>query len=230
MFTLALDCSTSQGSVAFGRSSEGVDGGIELLWERVFPAGRGHGGELFATLEEAINTVATNEDGSERGRLERIVVGLGPGSYSGVRQSIAVATGLSLSTGAVLAGVPSTLALGTDAVAYQAIGDARRGTFYYTAVANGRLVEGPDLLDDLDALLARLARHPDWPVLAVEAVPAVLAARPDTFAALPLATRLLGISPASQDSGILEPIYLRPVSVTMPKAKAAEKQKAEGGR
>ncbi len=207
MLTLALDCSTARGSVAIGRTAEG-GGKMPVVWERLFPAGRGHGGELFSTLEEGLRAAGS-------GPLEKIIVGLGPGSYSGVRQAIAVATGLSLSVGATLVGVPSTAALETGLSAYHVIGDARRGTFYYTAVEGGRLLDGPTLLENAEALQARLDRHPDWPVLAVESVPAGLQAE----VALPSAARLLAVSSALHQAGPLEPIYLRPPAVTLPKAK-----------
>ncbi len=215
MLTLALDCSTARGSAAIGLASGGV------LWERCFPAGRGHGGELFTTLQEGLRATVTPPERT----LGRIVVGLGPGSYSGVRQAIAVATGLSLATGATLAGATSTLALDTRAAHYHAIGDARRGTFYHTAVSRGRLLTGPELVDDEAALLARFAAHPDWPVLAMEMVPEGIVAQ----VCFPLATRLLEVAPLLQQSGILEPIYLRPPSVTPSKAELGRRKAESSG-
>lgn len=205
MFVLALDCSTARGSIALARDAE------PACWRTEFTTGRGQGGKLFAALAEAMQVVRAADD-----RLERIVVGLGPGSYSGGRQAIAAATGLAVATGAQLAGAPSSAALETDEARYQAVGDARRGAFYYTAVENGACAVGPELLEDHAALQARLAERDGWPVFAVERPPDGLES--DLPAALPSAERLLALPLATHLSPPLEPIYLRPVAFTLPKA------------
>jgi tRNA threonylcarbamoyladenosine biosynthesis protein TsaB len=203
MTVLAIDCSTARGSISLA-SGEGA-----LIWRAEFIAGRGHGGKLFSTLADALKIAGEPPDGA----LAEIIVGLGPGSYSGVRQAIAAAIGLSAATGARLAGVPSSLALETDAASYQAIGDARRGTFYYTAVERGVCVAGPELADNRAALDERLSERPGWPVLTVECGEITLSG---ATAALPLAERLLA-TPASERRTLpLEPIYLRPPSITLP--------------
>ena len=212
MLILALDCSTARGSAALA-----VGNGLEdfqIRWRAEFSAGRGHGGELFTTLERGLAEM--RRDGEQLGE---IVVGLGPGSYSGVRQAIAAATGLALATGARLHGRPSTAALrfGThDAPAYQAIGDARRGAYYYTAVdGEGACVAGPELLPDLATMQTRVATPPAWPIVAMETLP------PGSPKEIPVAWPEAGLLLAGPASGLLppplEPIYLRPVTVTLPK-------------
>ena len=143
MFVLALECSTAHGSIA-------LTGG----WRTEFTTGRGEGGRLFTALAAAMDVVrAAGEP------LSQIVVGLGPGSYSGVRQAIAAATGLAAATGAPVVGVPSSAALAVDAERYQAVGDARRGTFYYTVRwTDGRCVAGPELLEDQAASASEAGR------------------------------------------------------------------------
>jgi tRNA threonylcarbamoyladenosine biosynthesis protein TsaB len=206
MTRLAIECSTARGSVALGSV------GGPVLWEVHFAAGRGQGGKLFAALAKAMRISA----GAGDGKLAAIAIGLGPGSYSGVRQAIAAATGLSVATGAQLAGVPSPLAVETDAPAYQAIGDARRGTFYYTAVERGVCVVGPLLVESREALAAQLARRPDWPVLTVEfASDEALFAGGE--AALPSAGRLLAVATSRDQPLPLEPLYLRPPAITLPR-------------
>ena len=203
--SLALDCSTALGGVVLAAS----DGRVVACEE--FLAGRGRGGELFLKLERTLHTAR-----AVGGTPGQIVVGLGPGSYSGVRQTIAAAVGLATATGATLAGVPSVLALRGAGERYQTVGDARRGTYYYTAVCERTCVAGPELLLDLASLHARLAEHPGWPVCVVETpLPdGVLADAPvlsvDTAA-------LLAVPAAARLAPPLEPIYLRPVSVTLPK-------------
>jgi tRNA threonylcarbamoyl adenosine modification protein YeaZ len=208
MTRLAIECSTARGSVAL------ADGSGAVLWRTAFIAGRGHGGQLFLALAEALRLAGE----AAAGDLAEVVVGLGPGSYSGVRQAIAAATGLSAARGALLHGVPSSLALETDAPAYQAVGDGRRGTFYYTAAERGACMAGPELLESRAALLDRLAGHPGWPLLTVEYAtddPAFAHAA----AAWPLAERLLAVPTSERRPHPLEPLYLRPASITLPAGK-----------
>ena len=208
MISLALDCSTAVGGVALARE----DGSV--LANEEFAAGRGRGGELFVALERTLGTLrATGE------ALDEIVVGLGPGSYSGVRQVIAAAVGLAAATGARLGGVPSVLALRGRGGRYQTVGDARRGAFYYAAVQGRVCVVGPELLPDLAALQARLVERSDWPVHVIESpLPdGLLAGAP--VAAVD-AAELLAVPPAARRLSPLEPIYLRPVSITLPKTAA----------
>ncbi len=209
MFALALDCSTAHGSIALARNEESA------CWRAEFTTGRGQGGKLFTALAEAMRVVRAAD-----GRLERIVVGLGPGSYSGVRQAIAAATGLAAATGAQLVGVPSAAALAVEAARYQAVGDARRGTFYYTALENGVCVAGPELLETREGLQERLAERPGWPVFAVETLPDGMDEGVQT--ALPSAERLLYVPMDALVFPPLEPIYLRPVAFTLPKVQKKE--------
>ena len=112
MIVLALDTSTVEGSVAvyaFG----------EIAFHEKFRADRSHSSALFTTLEKARGYA---------GRFDRVAVGLGPGSYAGVRIGIAAAFGMNLVLGAELVGIPSVAALETDDAEYFAIGDARRGS------------------------------------------------------------------------------------------------------
>ena len=148
--------------------------------------------------------------------LTGLVVGLGPGSYSGVRQAIAAAYGLALAHGATLCGRPSPEAFPTDAPAWHAVGDARRGSFYFAGVRAGRCERPPELLD-ADGVLARVAADPERPLLAAEASPA-LAVFPGVRIAAPDAALLLPGWFTLPDAP-LEPIYLRPPNITMPKVR-----------
>ncbi len=63
---------------------------------------------------------------------ERCVVGLGPGSYAGIRAAIAFLQGLSLGWGIPLVGYPSTahLAMCSNREEVTIVGDARRNTLW----------------------------------------------------------------------------------------------------
>jgi tRNA threonylcarbamoyl adenosine modification protein YeaZ len=199
MITLALDTSTTRGSVAL------LENGALLLDEQ-FTADRSHSATLFTALEEARALTA---------QIDQIAVGLGPGSFAGVRIAIAAALGLELSTGAKIVGIPSVAALETSASAYVVIGDARRETFYFTHVEQGGCVEGPLLATEAE-LSTKLQACAGLPVLATAEMPQF----PSAQIALPSAARLARL--ASERRGIvatgdLEPIYLRDPHITWPK-------------
>lgn len=199
MIVLAIDTSTERGSVALL-----ADGA--LRFDENFVADRSHSSSLFTMLKKALALAP---------RIDRIAVGLGPGSYAGVRISIAAALGLELSRGAELVGLVSVAALETEAHAYVAIGDARRETFYFTHVECGACVAGP-LLVTAAELTERLRARGELPVLATAEVPQFST----TALALPSAATLARL--AAEDCGIvargdLEPIYLREPHITQPK-------------
>jgi tRNA threonylcarbamoyladenosine biosynthesis protein TsaB len=199
VITLAIETSTTHGSVAL------CEDGRTIFFER-FAADRALGTHLFPCLQRA---------GEAAPRYDRIAVGLGPGSYSGVRIAIAAAIGLELSRGAKVLGIPSILALETNAEKYLTIGDARRASFYFALIENGGCTTGPMLLDETQ-LKAALASHPALPVFAAEPVEGI----PHLEICFPSAERLALL--AEQCRGIiardnLEPIYLRDPHITQAK-------------
>jgi len=76
------------------------------------------------------------ESGWEREEIDRIAVGLGPGSYHGIRSAIALAQGWSLGRPLELVGVSSAACLGRQRAQQGAVSefavviDAQRGEFY----------------------------------------------------------------------------------------------------
>ncbi len=90
MRTLAIDTSGAACSIALFE-------GEALIASRHETINRGH-------AEALIPWIAALPDG---GRAARIIVGCGPGSFTGVRVGIAAARGLALGWGAVAHGVPS---------------------------------------------------------------------------------------------------------------------------
>jgi tRNA threonylcarbamoyladenosine biosynthesis protein TsaB len=68
--------------------------------------------------------------GCERGDVSRIVVGCGPGSFTGLRIGIATARGLALGLGVPCTGVSTLAALAAGAPAAVALVDARRSELF----------------------------------------------------------------------------------------------------
>ena len=197
VITLALETSTPHGSVALH------DGVTEIFAER-FVADRGHSSLLFPLLQRALQVA----------KPEQLVVGLGPGSYAGVRIAIASAMGLELALSLPLVGIPSVAALAEGK--YVAVGDARRETFYWTAVEDGVCLEGP-LLVAAEEFRARLTG-----VGAKVCATEPLASVPQAQVVFPEATTLARLAAQGRGivaRGMLEPIYLREPHITKPKAR-----------
>ncbi|KLE35075.1 tRNA (adenosine(37)-N6)-threonylcarbamoyltransferase complex dimerization subunit type 1 TsaB [Aurantiacibacter luteus] len=93
MKTLAIDCATEACSVALFDGDVLVEGHCE-------PMRRGHAERLVPMIAEL----------PERGRADRLLVSLGPGSFTGVRIGLAAARALGLAWSAEVLGYP-TLAL-----------------------------------------------------------------------------------------------------------------------
>ncbi|RPF70785.1 tRNA (adenosine(37)-N6)-threonylcarbamoyltransferase complex dimerization subunit type 1 TsaB [Aurantiacibacter spongiae] len=93
MKTLAIDCATEACSVALFDGRMLVDGRFAIL-------GRGHAERLVPMIAEL----------PDKGRADRILVSLGPGSFTGVRIGLAAARALGLAWRIAVLGYP-TLAL-----------------------------------------------------------------------------------------------------------------------
>jgi len=120
MITLGIECSSRQGSLALIKDGE-------LLAEKSWIADRVRHNTIFQTLENLIEEV--NISYSD---ISLYAVGRGPGSFSGMRMSFAVAQALALPSKAEVRAVSSGAALAL-AVAREGakeiavVGDARRG-------------------------------------------------------------------------------------------------------
>jgi tRNA threonylcarbamoyladenosine biosynthesis protein TsaB len=200
MRVLALEASTDLASVALWE-----DGGF--VFEERFASKRSLSAELFPLLWRLLEPV---------GAVDMTVVGLGPGSYAGVRITIAAALGLQAVWGCELVGIPSVAALPEEGGCFQVIGDARRGTWYYTRVEAGVCVEGP-LLVDSDATLRAYLEKAQGTVYATEALPAEWGANLCLPSASVLA-KLAAVRTGIVQTADLEPLYLRDVHITRPAA------------
>lgn len=101
MRTLAIDCATEACSVALFDE----DGGLAAADHRVL--GRGHAEHLVPMIAALPG----------RGRADRILVSLGPGSFTGVRIGIASARALGFAWSAEVLGYPSLALIAAIAIA-----------------------------------------------------------------------------------------------------------------
>ncbi len=200
MKILALELSSGQGSIAWLENDREP-------FVRSFANDRKHSGLFFENLQLCSR---------EFGAPDVIVVGLGPGSYAGVRIAIATAVGLRAASAAKLAGIPSICAIETAAREYCVIGDARRESFFFGRVRDGSLTEGPSLHSRAE--LEMKIMESSVPLYASEPLPQF----PKATLAYPSARRLAEVArdQASEiaDTRSLEPIYLREPHITVPKA------------
>lgn len=199
MKVLAIEISSSRGSIAVAEDGR-------VIAARHFACERGRGAEVFAALKELHG---------EWKNADTVAVGVGPGSYNGLRTACAIATSLNMATGASLRAVSSPCLLPVKEGHYLACGDARGGRAYRAEVKDRRLVGEILLIPHAEA--AALAAG-GIPVFRTGDLPGA-DHLPD---AAPDANVLALLTPdfSMAENGRIEPIYLKPPHITMPHGKA----------
>ncbi len=144
---LSLETSIPAASVALSISGK-------IIVQQEFESHRQQNKLLFPALEKVIAHLP------EGTTPDLIIVGTGPGSYSGSRISIAAAQGLAIAYGCPIVGMNSFLGTHTlteNESAY-AIGDARRDSYFIAEVKQGRpeFKSGEPELLTLDDFLEKL--------------------------------------------------------------------------
>ncbi len=215
-FTLVFETSTPHASLAI----IGPDGRVE---QRQFTSDRSHNAVLFSPLKELL-------DARHRGEIGLVLIGSGPGSYSGTRVGIAAGQGVAIALSCPAVTVPSILAVpcARNGAACLAIGDARRGSFWTAKVEKSSLASEPELTDasGLEMIVTK-AMTEGIPVFSFEEsgrFPLAPDLRRQVLLEFPNAERLWqawkSASDETRDRWVLappQPMYLRPPHVTPPK-------------
>ncbi|MEX0621068.1 MAG: tRNA (adenosine(37)-N6)-threonylcarbamoyltransferase complex dimerization subunit type 1 TsaB [Solirubrobacterales bacterium] len=142
MKVVGFDCATDDAVLA-------ACDGQEVMFERSFPPGANGRPTHTRSLLGGISSAADALGGW--GSVDRISVGLGPGTFTGLRIAASTASGLALSTGVAVTGVSTlevmALSLGArDGLRFPVL-DARRGEVFVAAYdAQGEEVLPPAAL------------------------------------------------------------------------------------
>jgi tRNA threonylcarbamoyladenosine biosynthesis protein TsaB len=226
----AIDTSTELGSVALFE-----DGALVVEAELRTP--RGHGESLLSTMAALFARV-----GWTAREVARWGVGIGPGSFTGVRVAVATAKGIAIATGAEVVGVTSLDALALDVLASRgelvaslvAAGrgevyvQARRGTETLLAPMHLRTAEVLARLAEVAegsriAVVGQASRDVDWSPLGERVE---LVAEPPHDLPRAAVVGRIACQRTAEDADGLEPVYVRPPEITMPKAR---EEGAKGG-
>ena len=200
MKILALELSTARGSAAW------KDG--EALVEETWPNDRRDSALFFTAIRTMLQRY---------GAPETIIVGLGPGSYAGVRIAISTAIGLRAANQARLIGIPSICAMQTAVPRYQVVGDARRQTFFLARIEDRRLIGEPELMSEED-LEKRLARTDELtPVFSSDRLPPRFARVQSGFPSAAEMAQLAQDGNGCFSLPPLQPMYLREPHITQAK-------------
>lgn len=217
----AIDTSTALGSIAL------FEHGV-LVAEESRRVSNAHGESLMPMVSALFDRV-----GWRPADVARWGVGVGPGSFTGVRIAVATAKGIALATGAELVGVTSLDAiaegLGTAGDVVVSTVPAGKGELYVQARRRATLLLAPTHLK-IDAVAVAVARSGsgsgsvvvvgepaaavDWSILG----PGVVL-RLDPPHDLPHAAAVgrIAATRAAEDADALEPFYVRPPEITMPR-------------
>jgi tRNA threonylcarbamoyladenosine biosynthesis protein TsaB len=222
----AIDTSTALGSVA-------LFDGESLVAEEAHRVSNAHGESLLPMVSALFARI-----GWRPVDVARWGVGVGPGSFTGVRIAVATAKGIALATGAELVGVTSldALACGLEdrAELVVSVVAGGKGEVFVQVRRGDQLLLGPAhvRLGDVGARVAAVAGEAvvagqsrlvlagegalelDWSALGGRAV---LVAEPPHDLPRAVSVGRLALRRPAEDADALEPVYVRPPEITMPK-------------
>jgi tRNA threonylcarbamoyladenosine biosynthesis protein TsaB len=192
---LAIDTATP--AVTAGLVRRDADS-IDVLAERVTVDPRAHAEQLtpnvLATLGEAAISVTD---------LTAVVVGCGPGPFTGLRVGMATAAAYGQALGIPVYGVCSLDAIGVDTVGeVLVVTDARRREVYWARYRDGLRIDGPAVSAPTDA-------PTDVDAVAGSPEHAALFALPRQPSVYPTASGLVRVVEWAQPPQPLVPLYLR---------------------
>lgn len=127
--TLAIDTSTS-------RTIVGVINNGEILFEKFHEGATDHGRAVADLVAQALSVSP---------HPTKVVVGMGPGPFTGLRVGIAYARTFALARAIPVFGVCSLDAIDIESDEYTVAIDARRKEIYWARYKDGIRIEGPSV-------------------------------------------------------------------------------------
>jgi tRNA threonylcarbamoyl adenosine modification protein YeaZ len=143
--TLAIDTSTS-------RTIVGIVEGDNVLFEEFHEGATDHGRALSALVAQALKVSRPPQ---------QVVVGMGPGPFTGLRVGISFAHTFGLARSIPVIGVCSLDAIVVDQSEYTVAIDARRKEIYWARYKDGVRVEGPSVNKPAEVEGFIMDRYPD---------------------------------------------------------------------
>lgn len=215
----AIETSTAVGSVALFEDGH-------LIAETSSRTPNGHGESLLPAMDALFDRV-----GWSPRDVARWGVGVGPGSFTGVRVAVATAKGIVLATGAELVGVTSLDALAEGIGGGEltvSIVPAGKGEVFLQVTKDGRTIREAAHLaiaaapayvvdlapDGLVVVVGEAARQVDWSPLGARV--SLVTAEPHDAPRASSVGRIALQRPAGPGDRV-EPLYLRPPQITMPR-------------
>ena len=211
MLVLALDTATPTLVAGVARWAQGQESVV--LAESAVPSGNRHAELLTPAIQQALAHA-----GVTLADLEAVVVGLGPGPFTGLRVGVVTAATLADARGLPAVGVCSLDAIGSGP--RTVVTDARRKEIYWAAyAADGKRTDGPGVVRPEEAEFS--GPFVGDPAFAGRLGTPVEAADVTTAGLLRAAAPQLA-DPSS--AGPLVPLYLRRPDATPPTAIKAVSQ------
>jgi len=230
---LAVDTANERCSVAVADLGDGT-----ILASADPSIGKGHAERLMDLVAEILA-----EAGAEYGDVAKLAIGIGPGSFTGIRVAVAAARGWELALGIPGVGVDTLEAQAEPHArdgAVLAVHDARRGEVYAALHApGGARLAGPEamVVDDLPAFCVRHGVEPadlrlvgSGAVLAAERLPGARLVPEAGEGSAPIAS-IVRIALARAPGAPPLPLYLRgaDAKVQVPLGLRAVSQRSEPG-
>ena len=143
--SLAIDTSTS-------RTIVGIVDGDTVLFEKFHDGATDHGRALSQLVSEALKASRPPQ---------QVVVGMGPGPFTGLRVGIAFAHTFGLARNIPVMGVCSLDAIAIDESEYTVAIDARRKEIYWARYKDGVRIEGPAVSKPAEVADFIIDQYPD---------------------------------------------------------------------
>ena len=143
--SLVIDTATARTILGIVRDSE-------ILWQGFHDGATDHGNAVADLVKQGL-AAGVNPD--------RVVVGMGPGPFTGLRVGIAFARAFAAARSLPVIGICSLDAIVVDQDEYTVAIDARRKEIYWASYKSGKRIEGPavNFPADVDGYI--LDRYPD---------------------------------------------------------------------